>query len=62
VTVDGDWLYVSVEDAAPVVARVFNTWPGEVDSVSIDPSSLEDAYFHHVGTRLPVASEERVIP
>jgi ABC-type multidrug transport system ATPase subunit len=60
VTVDGEWLYVSAEDAAPVVARVFNTWPGAVNAVSIDPSSLEDAYFHHVGTRLPGASLSEV--
>lgn len=52
---DGDALHLTVDDATAFVPRLFSYAPGEIRSVSIQPATLEDAYFQHVGSRLQPA-------
>jgi ABC-2 type transport system ATP-binding protein len=49
VTSDGDLVHITVDDAAAFVPRLFDVAPGAIRSVTIEPASLEDAYFRHVG-------------
>ena len=58
VTHDGNIIHITVDDAASFVPRLFELAPGAIRSVSIDTSSLEDAYFQHVSTRRPAAALE----
>jgi ABC-2 type transport system ATP-binding protein len=51
VALDGDRVFVTVDDASNFVAEVFHMAPGEVHAVAIEPASLEDAYFQHAGSR-----------
>lgn len=48
--VDG-LLQVTCDDASRLIPEVFAVAPGRVRSVNVRPSSLEDAYFQHVGRR-----------
>lgn len=50
-TRDGDEVHLTVDDAAAFVPRLFQLAPGAIRAVRIEASSLEDAYFQHVGTR-----------
>ncbi len=45
---EGDELRLTVDDASALVPRLFELAPGMIRAVSIEPSTLEDAYFHHV--------------
>lgn len=49
VTRDSDEVLFTVENAASFVPRLFAMAPGPIRALSIEPSSLEDAYFQHVG-------------
>ncbi len=51
VTHEGDFVHIAVDDAANLVPRLFAIAPGAVRSVTIQSSTLEDAYFQHVGRR-----------
>jgi ABC-2 type transport system ATP-binding protein len=51
VTQDGDVVHITVDDASVFVPRLFNLAPRAIRAVSIETSSLEDAYFQHVGRR-----------
>jgi ABC-2 type transport system ATP-binding protein len=51
VAFDGERVFVTVDDASNFVAEVFHMAPGEVHAVSIEPASLEDAYFQYAGAR-----------
>lgn len=57
VTQSGDMVHVTVDDAPAFVPRLFDLAPGAIHSVSIEKSTLEDAYFQHV-TRRARAHEE----
>jgi ABC-2 type transport system ATP-binding protein len=48
---DGDCLRVTVDDASAFVPRLFEAAPGAITGLSIRSTSLEDAYFHHIGER-----------
>ncbi len=48
---NGDVLHITVDDASAFVPRLFAIAHGGIRSVSIETSSLEDAYFLHVGQR-----------
>ena len=52
---DGDIVHITVDDASDFVPRLFELAPGEIRAVSIERSSLEDAYFQHVQRREPAA-------
>lgn len=56
VTHDGDIIHITVDDAASFVPKLFVLAPGAIRSVSIDTSSLEDAYFQHVSSRPRIAA------
>ena len=49
---DGETLHLTVDDATTFIPQLFAYAPGEIRSVSIQPATLEDAYFQHVGRRL----------
>jgi ABC-2 type transport system ATP-binding protein len=49
---EGDELRLTVDDASALVSRLFELAPTGIRSVSIEPSTLEDAYFHHVRARV----------
>lgn len=49
VTRSSEVVAVTTDDASAFVPRVFEALPGMVRSVEIVPTSLEDAYFFHVG-------------
>jgi ABC-2 type transport system ATP-binding protein len=51
VTQDGEVVHITVDDASAFVPRLFELAPGDIRSVSIEKSSLEDAYFQHVSRR-----------
>lgn len=48
---DGDEVRLTTDDASGLVPRLFELAPGQILSVGIRPSTLEDAYFHHVRGR-----------
>lgn len=48
---NGDEVRLSVDDGSALVPRLFELAPGRIRSVSIEPSTLEDAYFQHVRGR-----------
>jgi ABC-2 type transport system ATP-binding protein len=48
---DGDVVHITVDEASSFVPRLFALAPGDIRSVSIEKSSLEDAYFQHVSRR-----------
>ena len=50
-TRDGDLVHITVDSASEFVPRLFALAPGAIRSVSIETSSLEDAYFQHVSRR-----------
>jgi len=47
----GNDVYVTVDDASAFVPRLFGLAPHAIHSIRIEESSLEDAYFQHVGAR-----------
>jgi len=49
-------LHITVDDAAAFVPRLFAIAPGAIRSVSIEQSSLEDAYFRHVGRQQAIGA------
>ena len=51
VALDGVDAHVTVDDAAVFVPRLFESAPGMVRAISVQPATLEDAYFQHVGHR-----------
>ncbi len=53
VTRQGDLVHVTVDDASVFVPRVFELGGHAIRSVSIEQSSLEDAYFQYVSGRTP---------
>jgi ABC-type multidrug transport system ATPase subunit len=44
----GEMVHITVDDAGTFVPRLFALAPGAIHSVTIERSSLEDAYFQHV--------------
>jgi ABC-type multidrug transport system ATPase subunit len=55
VTQDGDTVLITADDAAGLVPQLFALAPGAIRSVTIDRSTLEDAFFQHVGRRAPAS-------
>lgn len=51
ITRDGDLVHITVDDASALVPRIFALAPGAIRAIGIEQSSLEDAYFQHVGKR-----------
>lgn len=51
VTQSGEMVHITVDDAGGFVPRLFELAPGAIHSVSIERSTLEDAYFQHVTRR-----------
>jgi ABC-2 type transport system ATP-binding protein len=51
VTADRDTVRVTARDASALIPALFATAPGQVRAVSLQPTSLEDAYFRIVGQR-----------
>jgi len=51
VTCKGNDVHITVDDASAFVPRLFALAPHAIHSVRIEESSLEDAYFQHVGAR-----------
>lgn len=52
----GDTVQISVDEASVLVPRLFALSQGRIRSVTIERSSLEDAYFQHVSGRGPVGA------
>jgi ABC-2 type transport system ATP-binding protein len=48
---EGDELRLTVDDASALIPRLFEIAPTGIRNLSIEPSTLEDAYFHHVRER-----------
>ena len=57
VTVHGESVHITVDDASAFVPRLFALAPGAIRSIVIETASLEDAYFRHVARRTPLATE-----
>jgi ABC-2 type transport system ATP-binding protein len=51
VTMNGTEVHITVDDASAFVPRLFALAPHAIHAVRIEQSSLEDAYFQHVGQR-----------
>lgn len=51
VSQDGDVVHITVDQASLFVPRLFALAPGDIRSLGIEKSSLEDAYFQHVSRR-----------
>ncbi|MGE5596554.1 MAG: ATP-binding cassette domain-containing protein [Hyphomicrobiales bacterium] len=47
----GELVHITVDDASEFVPKLFALAPGRIRSVTIERSSLEDAYFQHVSGR-----------
>jgi ABC-type multidrug transport system ATPase subunit len=45
----GRTTHVTVDDASPFLARIFQQWGAAITGVHIEPSTLEDVYFQLVG-------------
>lgn len=58
VTRDGDTLHLTTNSASDFVPRLFALANGGIRGISINASTLEDAYFQHVRT---AASPDRVV-
>jgi ABC-2 type transport system ATP-binding protein len=58
VTHEGDTVQLAADDAQSLIPRVFEEAAGAIRAVSIEPSTLEHAYFQHVRRRPAVALEE----
>lgn len=60
VTVDGDTVQLTADDASALVPRLFELVPGAIRGLTIREASLEDAYFRYVrgreavGLKVPV--------
>ncbi len=52
ITREDEEVLFTVEQAASFVPQLFALAPPTIRSVSIEPSSLQDAYFQHVGERV----------
>lgn len=50
-------LIVTVDDASSFIPHLFARWPGAIRSIAVEPASLEDAYFQHVGRRRSEGSD-----
>ena len=48
---DTNLVHITVDEASAFVPRLFELAPGAIRAVSIEKSSLEDAYFQHVSRR-----------
>ncbi len=55
VSQDEGMVFITVDDASAFVPRLFELAPGAIRAVSIEKSSLEDAYFQHVSRRARTA-------
>ena len=51
VTREGNDVHITVDDASAFVPRLFALAPHAIHAIRIEESSLEDAYFQHVGAR-----------
>lgn len=49
VAVEGETVHISVDEASAIVPVLFELAPGQVRAVAIQPTTLEDAYLHHIG-------------
>jgi len=56
VTCDGQTVHITADDASALVPRLFELAPGAIRSVTIEASSLEDAYFQFVSRQEPLAT------
>ncbi len=52
VTISESGLRITCDDASALIPRLFELAPGAIRSVVVRGSTLEDAYFQHVGRRL----------
>ncbi len=52
ITFDGDIVRITCDDASLLIPRLFALVPGRIRAISVRPSTLEDAYFQHVGRRI----------
>jgi len=59
VTTDGQVVHLASDDASALVPRLFAFAPGAIRSVTIERSTLEDAYFQHVSRRPGIAGLAR---
>lgn len=54
VTFSDDGFRVTCDDASALIPKLFELSPGAIRSVVVHGSTLEDAYFQHVGRRVDV--------
>jgi ABC-2 type transport system ATP-binding protein len=59
VTRDGETVHIPVDDASALAPRVLEVAGGGIRALTITTSSLEDAYFQHVGRRVRAGTEVR---
>ena len=52
VILDGETVRITCDDSAALIPKLFELVPGRIRSVNVRPSTLEDAYFRHIGRRL----------
>jgi ABC-2 type transport system ATP-binding protein len=52
---EDDAIRLTVDDASTFVPRIFALAEGHIRGVTIEPATLEDAYFQHVGRRVPAS-------
>lgn len=57
VTQEPGVVHITVDDASVFVPRLFNLAPRAIRAVAIETSTLEDAYFQHVGRRVRPSEE-----
>jgi ABC-2 type transport system ATP-binding protein len=55
VSLEGETVRLTVADASSFVPRLFALADGAIRAVSVEPATLEDAYFRIVGSRAPAA-------
>lgn len=53
----GDLVHITVDDAGDFVPRLFAIAPQAIRSISIERSTLEDAYFQHISARRGATQE-----
>ena len=57
ITIDDTVAVITTDNASILVPRLFEATPGAIRAVTIARASLEDAYFQHVGRRVPGAAK-----
>ncbi|MFN0095243.1 MAG: ABC transporter ATP-binding protein [Dehalococcoidia bacterium] len=58
-TVTGPTARLTTVDSSSLVPALFVAAPGRIRSVAVDRTTLEDAYFHHVGRRSTAQEKDR---